>query len=277
MERICRQKTGLFPSPDEIKLSCSCPDWASMCKHVAAVLYGIGARLDQQPELLFKLHQVDEKELIAKAGKALPLARKAPGAQKVLGGEDLSELFGLEMAQTADAAAPLPVRRRSPSAPNGKSTKKPKQRSAMVRERESRACPQGPHLRQFRQKQAMIDSHSTKMKTKAGWASGRNPNFGRLMKKFWTPARAHLPAAWIRCVGWRRDAFQSLRRCSGSLGNRRLPPAWSLGQHPLPFRLRALYTPKSLREIADPVSRGLRQPPLLAIAPIVFITPVQQR
>ena len=77
MERMCRQKTGLFPSPGEIQLSCSCPDWASMCKHVAAVLYAIGARLDQQPELLFKLHKVDEKELIAKAGQGLPLAEKS--------------------------------------------------------------------------------------------------------------------------------------------------------------------------------------------------------
>src|SRR6266478_2775384 len=90
MERVCRQKTGLFPSPDEIQLSCSCPDWADMCKHVAAVLYGIGARLDQQPELLFRLHNVDEKELIAGAGTALPLAKKTPAGSKVLGGEDLS-------------------------------------------------------------------------------------------------------------------------------------------------------------------------------------------
>jgi len=99
MERVCRQKTGLFPSPDEIRLSCSCPDWADMCKHVAAVLYGIGARIDQRPDLLFRLHEVDEKELIAGAGKALPLARKAPAATKVLRGEDLSALFGLDLAQ----------------------------------------------------------------------------------------------------------------------------------------------------------------------------------
>jgi uncharacterized Zn finger protein len=98
MERVCQQKAGLFPSPDEIELSCSCPDWADMCKHVAAVLYGIGARLDRKPDLLFRLHNVDENELIAGAGKALPLATKAPDAGKVLGGEDLSALFGLDMA-----------------------------------------------------------------------------------------------------------------------------------------------------------------------------------
>lgn len=101
MERICRQRTGLFPSPDEIKLSCSCPDWASMCKHVAAVLYGIGARFDEQPELLFKLREVDQKELIARAGTGLPLAKKGPAKEKVLDGGDLSEIFGLEMAQDA--------------------------------------------------------------------------------------------------------------------------------------------------------------------------------
>jgi uncharacterized Zn finger protein len=103
MERVCRQKTGLFPSPEEIQLSCSCPDWAEMCKHVAAVLYAIGARLDQQPDLIFRLHNVDEKELIAGAGTALPQAKKAPAAGKVLGGEDLSVLFGLDMAQGTGA------------------------------------------------------------------------------------------------------------------------------------------------------------------------------
>jgi uncharacterized Zn finger protein len=80
-----------------------------MCKHVAAVLYGIGARLDQQPELLFKLHKVEEKELIARVGQGLPLAGKTPGVEKTLGSEDLSAIFGLEMAQPADAVAPLPV------------------------------------------------------------------------------------------------------------------------------------------------------------------------
>jgi len=55
MDRICREGDGLFPAPGEIQLSCNCPDWADMCKHVAAVLYGVGARLDEMPRLLFVL------------------------------------------------------------------------------------------------------------------------------------------------------------------------------------------------------------------------------
>jgi len=114
MERICQQQTGLFPSPKEIKLSCSCPDWAEMCKHVAAVLYGIGARLDQQPELLFRLRKVDEKELIASAGKSLPHASKSPSAAKVLVEEDLSKLFGLDIADAEPAtSAKLPVAKKA--------------------------------------------------------------------------------------------------------------------------------------------------------------------
>ena len=124
MERVCRQKTGLFPSPDEIQLSCSCPDWADMCKHVAAVLYGIGARLDQQPDLLFRLHDVDEKELIARAGQSLPVAKKAPAAKKVLGGEDLSALFGLDMAPDASPTKPkrqkAQASKMAPAMPDGK-------------------------------------------------------------------------------------------------------------------------------------------------------------
>jgi uncharacterized Zn finger protein len=114
MERISQQQTGLFPSPKEIKLSCSCPDWAEMCKHVAAVLYGIGARLDQQPELLFRLRAVDEKELIASAGKSLPSAKKSPA--KVLGGEDLSALFGLDLADAMPPAKSAPPTKTAPVA-----------------------------------------------------------------------------------------------------------------------------------------------------------------
>ena len=75
MDRVCRQGDGLFPSPGEIKLNCSCPDGAGMCKHVAAVLYGVGARLDEEPQFLFVLRGVDENELIDSAGQDSPLSK----------------------------------------------------------------------------------------------------------------------------------------------------------------------------------------------------------
>jgi uncharacterized Zn finger protein len=97
MARLCAEK-GLFPSPKDILFTCSCPDWASMCKHVAAVLYGIGARLDHQPELLFTLRKVDQQDLITNAGSDFSKKRKGPAGAKVLASDDLSEMFGIDMA-----------------------------------------------------------------------------------------------------------------------------------------------------------------------------------
>jgi uncharacterized Zn finger protein len=97
MEIITDTKKGLFPDPKEIKLSCSCPDWADMCKHVAAVLYGVGARLDNRPEELFMLRQADHVELIAKASTT-SFTQTAPNqSDQVLADSDLSTLFGIEM------------------------------------------------------------------------------------------------------------------------------------------------------------------------------------
>ena len=103
MERLCRQDRGLFPKPSEIRFKCSCPDSASMCKHIAAVLYGVGSRLDQQPELLFRLRSVNEKDLVPSLDRALPLSKTGPAAGKVLETDDLSALFGLELAEADDA------------------------------------------------------------------------------------------------------------------------------------------------------------------------------
>jgi uncharacterized Zn finger protein len=109
MDRVCREGDGLFPAPSEIKLSCSCPDWADMCKHVAAVLYGIGARLDQSPQLLFVLRGVDENELLAGAGPNLPLVTSAHSEAKVLHETDMAALFVLEMADNANSDTPTPA------------------------------------------------------------------------------------------------------------------------------------------------------------------------
>jgi uncharacterized Zn finger protein len=107
MERVCQQGKGLFPNPSEIKFSCSCPDYASMCKHIAAVLYGVGARLDQQPELLFQLRAVNQNELVTTLDGALPLSKGAPDTARLLVDDDVSALFGLEM-EREPPAAPVP-------------------------------------------------------------------------------------------------------------------------------------------------------------------------
>jgi uncharacterized Zn finger protein len=99
MEHICAPQTGLFPWQKEIAFTCTCPDWASMCKHVAAVLYGIGARLDEQPALLFALREVDEKALIAGAAGGFKPAVEGRATGKRLERANLSKLFGIEIAE----------------------------------------------------------------------------------------------------------------------------------------------------------------------------------
>ena len=97
MEVVTHREEGLFPLPGEMSFSCSCPDWAYMCKHVAAVLYGVGARLDDQPELLFALRGVDHEELIAADAETALTAATAQGQSKRLADEELGQVFGIEL------------------------------------------------------------------------------------------------------------------------------------------------------------------------------------
>lgn len=115
MDRLCRQGDGLFPSPKDIHFDCSCPDGAFMCKHVAAVLYGVGARFDSQPELLFTLRQVDAAELLSKAGSGVVTAPVA--GERTLAGDDLGALFGLEMEGSTAAATATPMQPRAAAKP----------------------------------------------------------------------------------------------------------------------------------------------------------------
>ena len=134
MERICRPGTGLFPAPKEITFDCSCPDWATMCKHVAAVFYGVGVRLDEQPELLFTLRRVDAKDLVARAGAGLPLAKKGPAAGKVLDDAKVAGIFGIEIVETTvmdarvkaiAASKKPPASKRPPAGNKPPASKKP--------------------------------------------------------------------------------------------------------------------------------------------------------
>jgi uncharacterized Zn finger protein len=100
MRIITHRDSGLFPKPAEIQMDCSCPDSATMCKHVAAVMYGVGARLDQQPELLFALRNADHMELIARAAD-FEVSRKGSG-RKTIAEEALGSVFGIELDGLAE-------------------------------------------------------------------------------------------------------------------------------------------------------------------------------
>lgn len=96
MSVVTDKQQGLFPLPGEMNLDCSCPDWADMCKHVAAVLYGVGARLDEKPELLFHLRGVDHEELITAEFAVTSLVEKQ-GSRKRMAVGDLQDIFGIDL------------------------------------------------------------------------------------------------------------------------------------------------------------------------------------
>jgi uncharacterized Zn finger protein len=137
MTRLTQRDGGLFPQPREIDMKCSCPDWAGMCKHVAATLYGVGARLDSAPELLFTLRNVDHLELISQAVAAGNLDQALAPQDAALAGADLGQIFGIDLdAGDGSTAAPAPTaappRRKAPKAaakaskPAGKSKSAPR-------------------------------------------------------------------------------------------------------------------------------------------------------
>jgi uncharacterized Zn finger protein len=123
MAIITHRTEGLFPKPAEITMSCSCPDFATMCKHVAATLYGVGTRLDDRPELLFVLRGVDHLTLIGEAVQVGTLAVKKAGT--AFGDAELSEVFGVDI-ETAPVAKTANARKKKTKAgkKRSKSTKK---------------------------------------------------------------------------------------------------------------------------------------------------------
>lgn len=116
MQRLTHPESGLFPRPNEIKMECSCPDWAVLCKHVAAVLYGVGARLDHEPQLLFLLRGVDHAELVSQAVSGDNLKSALSGPDNSLASEDLGAMFGIELDATGAAESKRPRRRAAAAA-----------------------------------------------------------------------------------------------------------------------------------------------------------------
>ena len=160
--------TGLFPTPKEIKLGCSCPDWADMCKHVAAVLYGVGARLDTQPELFFTLRGVDHQELIAAAGAAAaePIAA-GTGPEAALAGQDLGAIFGVEIESTAPAE---PAAAPAKATPAKRTTKRPAPRRKLA--------PSRKLTPSRREKPAARTARSRRTNRTLGWRRGGEKETG---------------------------------------------------------------------------------------------------
>lgn len=113
MEIICRKGEGMFPEPAEIELDCSCPDWADMCKHVAAVLSGVGAHLDEKPELIFLLRDLDHLELVSNAATGVGFAGKTDMKSAGIADDALSDVFGIEI-DNGTAGQKIPKDQKSP-------------------------------------------------------------------------------------------------------------------------------------------------------------------
>ena len=126
LEAITRPVGGLFPSIKQIKLSCSCPDSASLCKHLAAVIYGIGTRLDEKPELFFTLRAVDMKELVSAAASTATSSASSTAGNTALDGEDLGALFGIELETAAASTSEEKIPSKSPPKGRGKTSVEPR-------------------------------------------------------------------------------------------------------------------------------------------------------
>lgn len=158
MRVITDREKGLFPAPTEIELDCSCPDWADMCKHIAAVLYGVGARLDAQPELLFVLRGVDHLELIGAAADAPALAGRVAGAMDTA---QMADVFGIEI----DAGPAGPA---GPARPVAESRKAAKVKAVRV------AAKKAPVAVKAKAKKQTVIKKKAKAKAKAPAAPRRS-------------------------------------------------------------------------------------------------------
>ncbi len=124
MQRLIDAKSGCFPAARQISMSCSCPDWSACCKHIAATMYAIGSRLDAEPELLFLLRGVNQEELIGQAVSKENLSQELAAGSGDLGGEDLGELFGIELDSDSDSKPKMTAKRKKSKATAR--TKKPR-------------------------------------------------------------------------------------------------------------------------------------------------------
>lgn len=135
MRTVSDKRKGLFPLPGDMRFECSCPDWADLCKHTTAVLYGVGHRLDSQPNLLFVLRGVDPDELVS-TDFAIP---EPTSVTPSIAEDQLASIFGIEMDDSVTSSPPPPQKPRI--------TRQKSSKASAVRLR-----PSGASVRRLRKK-----------------------------------------------------------------------------------------------------------------------------
>lgn len=209
MTLVTDRDKGLFPSPQEIRLDCDCPDYADLCKHLASVLYGVGVRLDTQPELLFLLRGVDQNELAADNLTQNLDTNKSSGRRRIAT-TDLSNVFGIDIAQNIPAEtkapqAPTPLKRPKPS-PAKKAPKKTAKKAAKKKPTPPPPLKTGNDIRKLRRKFGMSEYEfgfiiDVSAQTISNWESkGKSPHNARKknQQELDTIAPLTKPAAWER-------------------------------------------------------------------------------
>lgn len=175
MRIITDHEDGLFPAPAELSIRCGCPDWASLCKHAAAVLYGVGARLDEQPELLFALRQVDHLELITQAGD-MPAAPDSASPHQTIATQDVADVFGIELDAEVNDAVSAEAPARAPR-PKPRTAAKPKRtRKAESESKRARSAKPKPKVK------AKPRAVTQKKKSSASAKSKKTPKGAKVSK-----------------------------------------------------------------------------------------------
>ncbi len=208
MEVVTDRDTGLFPTPGEIRLRCDCPDWAVMCKHVAAALYGVGARLDERPELLFLLRGVDHEELISADVGLASTPGKTKSSRKRIADDALADVFGIEMAE--EQAPPA----RNVQGAKGKTRSKKRSRSSKqkaARTRRSAASNRPPTGRAVARLRAKFGMSRSEFATLLGVSTPTIGNWEKRRGKLNLQSRTF--AAWNAAKRLtKRQAWRKLER-----------------------------------------------------------------
>ena len=168
---VTDRENGLFPLPGEISFDCDCPDWAVMCKHVAAVLYGVGARLDEKPALLFHLRGVKHEELIDADAQIAVSTTARGGGSKRLASDDLGDVFGIDLATDEPDVSPD-----SAAQPTDKTKKTPALKKAPAAKKK---VPSKQTARKGTKKVAVGKKHTKVLKQTKGRKSTKKRSAGK--------------------------------------------------------------------------------------------------